>query len=130
MPIEKLTRLAQHLGGSVEIYAKREDCNSGLAFGGNKLRKLEYIPSNANSSSAPRAPPRLASSMKETSHERNRSEIIPALLSAALAASATLQLRRVSKEPLSSETPSQRGVQRARSRSSEPHLRRTAPWST
>jgi 1-aminocyclopropane-1-carboxylate deaminase len=42
-PIEKLARLSAHLGGSVEIYAKREDCNSGLAFGGNKLRKLEYI---------------------------------------------------------------------------------------
>ena len=42
-PIEKLARLSAHLGGEVEIYAKREDCNSGLAFGGNKLRKLEYI---------------------------------------------------------------------------------------
>lgn len=42
-PIEKLDRLSKHLGGRVEIYAKREDCNSGLAFGGNKLRKLEYI---------------------------------------------------------------------------------------
>lgn len=42
-PIEKLARLSQHLGGGVEIYAKREDCNSGLAFGGNKIRKLEYI---------------------------------------------------------------------------------------
>ncbi len=42
-PIEKLSRLSAHLGGNVEIYAKREDCNSGLAFGGNKLRKLEYI---------------------------------------------------------------------------------------
>jgi len=41
--IEKLERLTQHLGGKVELYAKREDCNSGLAFGGNKLRKLEYI---------------------------------------------------------------------------------------
>ncbi|MGE5159685.1 MAG: aminocyclopropane-1-carboxylate deaminase/D-cysteine desulfhydrase family protein, partial [Gemmatimonas sp.] len=41
--IEKLERLSRHLGGKVEIYAKREDCNSGLAFGGNKLRKLEYI---------------------------------------------------------------------------------------
>ncbi|MDX8441392.1 1-aminocyclopropane-1-carboxylate deaminase [Mesorhizobium australafricanum] len=41
--IEKLDRLSKHLGGKVEIYAKREDCNSGLAFGGNKLRKLEYI---------------------------------------------------------------------------------------
>ncbi len=42
-PIEKLSRLSEHLGGQVEIYAKREDCNSGLAFGGNKIRKLEYI---------------------------------------------------------------------------------------
>ncbi|MEF2074131.1 1-aminocyclopropane-1-carboxylate deaminase [Consotaella aegiceratis] len=42
-PIEKLPRLSAHLGGKVEIYAKREDCNSGLAFGGNKIRKLEYI---------------------------------------------------------------------------------------
>lgn len=42
-PIEKLDRLGKHLAGKVEIYAKREDCNSGLAFGGNKLRKLEYI---------------------------------------------------------------------------------------
>ncbi len=42
-PIERLPRLSAHLGGSVEIYAKREDCNSGLAFGGNKVRKLEYL---------------------------------------------------------------------------------------
>lgn len=42
-PIEKLERLSRHLGGEVEIYAKREDCNSGLAFGGNKVRKLEYM---------------------------------------------------------------------------------------
>ncbi|HBO12410.1 MAG TPA: 1-aminocyclopropane-1-carboxylate deaminase [Halieaceae bacterium] len=42
-PIEPLARLSQHLGGEVELFAKREDCNSGLAFGGNKLRKLEYI---------------------------------------------------------------------------------------
>src|ERR1041385_2870558 len=42
-PIEKLGRLSKHLGGKVQIYAKREDCNSGLAFGGNKIRKLEYI---------------------------------------------------------------------------------------
>jgi len=42
-PIEKLWRLSDHLGGKVEIFAKREDCNSGLAFGGNKIRKLEYL---------------------------------------------------------------------------------------
>lgn len=42
-PIEKLSRLTAHLGGEVEIFAKRDDCNSGLAFGGNKVRKLEYL---------------------------------------------------------------------------------------
>ncbi len=42
-PIEHLPRLTKALGGKVEIYAKRDDCNSGLALGGNKLRKLEYI---------------------------------------------------------------------------------------
>lgn len=42
-PIERLDRLSEHLGGDVEIHAKREDCNSGLAFGGNKIRKLEYL---------------------------------------------------------------------------------------
>ena len=51
-PIEKLPRLSAHLGGQVEIYAKREDCNSGLAFGGNKLRKLEYIVPDAIASGA------------------------------------------------------------------------------
>ncbi|MER9793672.1 1-aminocyclopropane-1-carboxylate deaminase [Mesorhizobium sp. M0213] len=51
-PIEKLDRLGKHLGGKVEIYAKREDCNSGLAFGGNKLRKLEYIIPDAVASNA------------------------------------------------------------------------------
>ena len=51
-PIEKLSRLSDHLGGNVEIYAKREDCNSGLAFGGNKVRKLEYIVPDAIASGA------------------------------------------------------------------------------
>ncbi|HEV7323679.1 MAG TPA: 1-aminocyclopropane-1-carboxylate deaminase [Bosea sp. (in: a-proteobacteria)] len=51
-PIEKLSRLSAHLGGAVELYAKREDCNSGLAFGGNKLRKLEYIVPDAIASGA------------------------------------------------------------------------------
>lgn len=42
-PITHLKRLGEHLGGRVQLYAKREDCNSGLAFGGNKTRKLEYL---------------------------------------------------------------------------------------
>jgi 1-aminocyclopropane-1-carboxylate deaminase len=41
-PVHHLDRLTAHLGGA-QIWAKREDCNSGLAFGGNKTRKLEYI---------------------------------------------------------------------------------------
>jgi 1-aminocyclopropane-1-carboxylate deaminase len=46
-PIHKLERLTQHLGGKVEIWAKREDVNSGLAYGGNKTRKLEYLAADA-----------------------------------------------------------------------------------
>ena len=41
-PLQRLDRLSDHLGGA-RIWAKREDVNSGLAFGGNKVRKLEYI---------------------------------------------------------------------------------------
>src|SRR5215470_4702867 len=41
-PVHPLERLSAHLGG-VNIWAKREDCNAGLAFGGNKVRKLEYL---------------------------------------------------------------------------------------
>jgi 1-aminocyclopropane-1-carboxylate deaminase len=41
-PVHPLDRLTAHLGGA-RIWAKREDCNSGLAFGGNKTRKLEYL---------------------------------------------------------------------------------------
>jgi 1-aminocyclopropane-1-carboxylate deaminase len=41
-PVHRLDRLSEHLGGA-SIWAKREDCNSGLAFGGNKTRKLEYF---------------------------------------------------------------------------------------
>jgi 1-aminocyclopropane-1-carboxylate deaminase len=40
-PIHPLRRLSDHLGGA-EIWAKREDVNAGLAYGGNKTRKLEY----------------------------------------------------------------------------------------
>ena len=64
-PIEKLSRLSAHLGGEVEIHAKREDCNSGLAFGGNKLRKLEYI-----------VPDAIASNGRPTSEPRHESRRI------------------------------------------------------
>ena len=41
-PVHPLERLSAYLGGA-KIWAKREDCNSGLAYGGNKTRKLEYL---------------------------------------------------------------------------------------
>ncbi|MBF4566475.1 1-aminocyclopropane-1-carboxylate deaminase [Plantibacter sp. VKM Ac-2876] len=41
-PVHELNRLTAHLGGAT-IWAKREDVNSGLAYGGNKTRKLEYL---------------------------------------------------------------------------------------
>src|SRR5215208_6494233 len=46
-PVHRLERLSEHLGGGVEIWAKREDCNSGHAYGGNKVRKLEYLVAEA-----------------------------------------------------------------------------------
>jgi len=46
-PVHPLPRLSAALGGGVEIWAKREDCNSGIAFGGNKVRKLEYLAADA-----------------------------------------------------------------------------------
>jgi 1-aminocyclopropane-1-carboxylate deaminase len=46
-PVHSLRRLSEHLGGAVEIWAKRDDCNSGLAYGGNKTRKLEFLAADA-----------------------------------------------------------------------------------
>lgn len=46
-PLQRLDRLTDYLGGKVEIWAKREDVNSGLAYGGNKTRKLEYLAAEA-----------------------------------------------------------------------------------
>ena len=50
-PVHRLARLTAHLGGA-EIWAKREDVSSGLAYGGNKVRKLEYIVPDALASGA------------------------------------------------------------------------------
>ena len=36
-PVHRLERLSEHLGGRVEIWAKRDDCNSGLAFGNGQM---------------------------------------------------------------------------------------------
>ena len=41
-PIHPVNRLSDHLGGA-RVWMKREDVSSGLAFGGNKTRKLEYL---------------------------------------------------------------------------------------
>ncbi|WP_410634455.1 1-aminocyclopropane-1-carboxylate deaminase [Amycolatopsis sp. cmx-4-83] len=45
-PVHPLERLTAHLGGA-KVWAKREDVNSGLAYGGNKTRKLEYLVADA-----------------------------------------------------------------------------------
>ena len=42
-PITPPNRLSAHLGGKVHLYAKREDCNSGLAFGGNQTRQVAGV---------------------------------------------------------------------------------------
>jgi 1-aminocyclopropane-1-carboxylate deaminase len=44
-PLHKLERLSRELG--VEVWAKRDDISSGLAFGGNKIRKLEFLAADA-----------------------------------------------------------------------------------
>jgi len=38
-PVHRLDRLSEHLGGAT-IWAKREDCNSGLAYGGKSMAGL------------------------------------------------------------------------------------------
>src|SRR3954464_15335195 len=49
-PLEPLRRLTAHLQGP-RLWVKREDC-TGLGFGGNKLRKLDYVLNDAVSSGA------------------------------------------------------------------------------
>jgi L-cysteate sulfo-lyase len=49
-PLEPMKRLTAHLGGP-RLWVKREDA-TGLGFGGNKLRKLDYVLHAALSSGA------------------------------------------------------------------------------
>lgn len=58
-PIEPLNRLSAELAAQnvdeasrTKFWIKREDSNSGLAFGGNKVRKLEYVIPDALSKGA------------------------------------------------------------------------------
>lgn len=44
-PIEPMVRLSEHLGGPA-LFIKRDDC-TGLATGGNKTRKLEFLVGDA-----------------------------------------------------------------------------------
>lgn len=44
-PLSRLNRLSREFG--IEIWAKRDDVSSGLAFGGNKVRKLEWLAADA-----------------------------------------------------------------------------------
>jgi 1-aminocyclopropane-1-carboxylate deaminase len=45
-PVHPLERLTEHLGGA-QLWAKRDDVSSGLAYGGNKTRKLEFLLADA-----------------------------------------------------------------------------------
>ena len=67
-PVHRLDRLTRHLGGA-RLRAKREDCDSGIAYGGDKTRKLEYLvpdalargrPGASSASTRRRSPPRPA----------------------------------------------------------------------
>jgi len=49
-PLEPMKRLSAHLGGP-RLWVKREDC-TGVGLGGNKLRKLDYVLSEALASGA------------------------------------------------------------------------------
>ncbi len=49
-PLEPLESLSRHLGGP-RILVKRDDC-TGLAFGGNKTRKLEFLMAEAEAQGA------------------------------------------------------------------------------
>jgi hypothetical protein len=71
-PVHRLDRLSEHLGGAA-IWAKREDCNSGLAYGGNKVRKLEYLVPEARLVSSPAAPCGAKSSASPVSSGRSSS---------------------------------------------------------
>ncbi|MDX1331116.1 MAG: pyridoxal-phosphate dependent enzyme, partial [Burkholderiaceae bacterium] len=44
-PLEPMPRLSKALGGP-ELWIKRDDC-TGLATGGNKTRKLEFLMAEA-----------------------------------------------------------------------------------
>jgi len=49
-PVEELPRLSEHLGGP-RLLVKRDD-QTGLAFGGNKTRKLEFLVAEAQAQGA------------------------------------------------------------------------------
>jgi len=49
-PLEHLPRFSKHLGGP-QVWVKRDDC-TGLASGGNKTRKLEFVMGDALRSGA------------------------------------------------------------------------------
>ncbi len=44
--LEPMDRLTAHLGGGPKLFVKRDDC-TGLALGGNKTRKLEFLMADA-----------------------------------------------------------------------------------
>ena len=52
-PLYKLERLSEQLG--VQLYIKRDDFSGMSLFGGNKIRKLEYLIGDAQERDATRS---------------------------------------------------------------------------
>ena len=50
-PLEEMPRLANAINSSGRLWVKRDDC-TGLAFGGNKTRKLEFVMADARQKGA------------------------------------------------------------------------------
>ena len=50
-PLEEMLNLATALGCAGRLYVKRDDC-TGLAFGGNKVRQLEFYLGDAQAQDA------------------------------------------------------------------------------
>src|SRR3546814_7302813 len=68
-PFESMPNLTRHLGGP-NLYIKRDDC-TGLATGGNKTRKLEFLVADAISQGADTL---ITQGAVQSNHARQRSE--------------------------------------------------------
>ncbi|MBI3683642.1 MAG: D-cysteine desulfhydrase family protein [Acidobacteria bacterium] len=88
-PIEKLPRLRAALGNAPKLCIKRDDC-TGPGFGGNKVRKLEYVLAAAQAEGADTV---ITCGGEKSNHCR-----VTAMLAARLGLECVLALNRASHE--------------------------------